>query len=90
MSETYSIGTPPLSPSPSYWFSRDESLGSVDLDPAESDSSGDDTVQVLFNRIYIDPRQDIMDILDDQAGSILRTGKITVAGESGGKRFTLQ
>ena len=86
-SETYRIGTPPpVSPPLSRAFPADSIRPSVDVSDADSDSSGDDdTVQVLFNRIYIDPRQEVMDMLDDQAGSILRTGKITVAGETGGR-----
>ena len=86
-SETYRIGTPPpVSPPLSRAFPADSIRPSVDVSDVDSESSGDDdTVQVLFNRIYIDPRQEVMDMLDDQAGSILRTGKITVAGETGGR-----
>ena len=90
-SQTYRIGTPPpMSPTFNRSFSRGERRSSMDVSDIESDSSGDDTVQVLFNRIYIDPQQEVMDMLDDQAGSILRTGKITVAGESGGRLTFLQ
>lgn len=83
-SETYRIGTPPLSPMPSSAYPHDGMRSSMDVSDIEGDSSGDDdTVQVLFNRIYIDPRQEVMDMLDDHAASVLRTGKITVVGECG-------
>ena len=40
---------------------------------------------MFFRRMYEDPQQDVMEMLDGLAGEVLRTGKITVAGTAGGE-----
>ena len=55
------------------------------LDDEEEDY---DTVQVIFKKIYTDPLQDLFDSIDSDAANILRTGRLTVHGEAGGKKIT--
>lgn len=59
--------------------------------PIFESSSGEDTadedeqtVMLAFRRIYEDPHQATIEMLDGLAGEVLRTGKITVAGSAGG------
>ena len=55
---------------------------------SDEDTPSDDdvqTVMVFFRRMYEDPQQDVMEMLDGLAGEVLRTGKITVAGTAGGE-----
>ncbi len=49
----------------------------------EEDCMNDSTVQLLFNKIYVDPLQDEFEALDGEAGNILRTGKFSVTGDTG-------
>ena len=55
-----------------------------DLISEESDEEyNDSTVQLLFNKIYVDPLQDVFECIDGEAGNILRTGKFSVVGDTG-------
>ena len=47
----------------------------------------ENTVHVQFSKVYIDSLQEIFDKLDIEANSVLRTGKLSVSGEPGGKWY---
>lgn len=78
------VSSPPFRTSASsdeydeYLHDRESSSSLEDEDDCE-------TVQVVFNRIYVDPLQDVMERIDSEAGNVLRTGRLTVQGEAGGK-----
>lgn len=76
--DEFRIGSPTSSDPPQNSYSTSSS---------DDDDEFAETVKVLFNRIYKDPLQDTMDVLDSQALKVVRTGKITVAGKAGGRRF---
>ena len=88
------VNSPPPSRS---WTSLEDGRLSSDEDDqlralATSSSSMEDlyqdelnTVEVVFNKIYLDPLQEVMESIDAEAAGILRTGKLTIHGEAGGK-----
>ena len=71
----------------------DDELEGAGYNPMMESSSDDDTpsdedvqtVMVFFRKMYEDPQQDVMEMLDGLAGEVLRTGKISVVGTAGGK-----
>lgn len=71
-------------------FSSESSDDEDEFKAITSSSSIDDiasdlnTVEVIFNKIYLDPLQEVLESIDAEAASILRTGKLTVLGEAGG------
>ena len=56
----------------------------------EEECLHDSTVQLLFNKIYVDPLQDEFETLDGEAANILRTGKFSVTGDTGSKCMSEQ
>lgn len=82
------VNSPPLSPG----FAGRDSPSSSDDDEEDVVMSGFssmdeeelNTVEVVFNKIYLDPLQEVMERIDSEAAGILRTGKLTVHGEAGG------
>lgn len=82
------FGSPP---SPNPLESDDEEpvypANTENCSSSEEDTADDEqTVMVqFFKKIYKDPHQDIMEMLDGHAAEVLRTGRITVAGNAGGE-----
>ena len=70
--------TPPLNQDEAEDYMTDDSE-----EEEENDYLNDSTVQLMFNKIYVDPLQDEFEALDGEAGNILRTGKFSVTGETG-------
>lgn len=73
--------TPPMDPSMEA-FEEEDFLSE---DSEDESNLHDSTVQLLFNKIYVDPLQDVFEAIDGEAGSILRTGRFGVAGDTGSK-----
>lgn len=83
--EKYHIGSPP---SDSPLSDEEDVINYPIMESSDSDTPDDDdvqTVMVFFRRMYEDPQQDLMEMLDGLAGEVLRTGKISVAGSAGGE-----
>ena len=82
-SDKYHFGSPP----PDSMLESDEERFSYRGTSSSGDETGDEDQTVMvhfFKKIYKDPHQDTMEKLDGHAADVLRTGKITVAGNAGG------
>ena len=81
------VGSPPLRHNSTSSDEYDEYLHDRESSSSLEDEDDCETVQVVFNRIYVDPLQDVMERIDAEAGNVLRTGRLTVQGEAGGKGY---
>ncbi len=76
------LSTTPPRVNDDYFVTEEEFVSDEE---SEEEYLNDSTVQLLFNKIYVDPLQDEFEMLDGEAGTILRTGKFSVTGETGSK-----
>ena len=83
------VNSPPPSRSWSFHSSEEDDMTGATSSSSMEDNDQDElnTVEVVFNKIYLDPLQEVMDSIDAEAAGILRTGKLTIHGEAGGKVY---
>ena len=85
------VNSPPPSRSWSFHSSEEDDITGANSSSSMEDNDQDElnTVEVVFNKIYLDPLQEVMESIDSEAAGILRTGKLTIHGEAGGTLCTM-